>query len=144
MNRPVNLQNHIQFGTIKISNKTVNYLLPPPFQISKLPIAQHLPHRIFTFSRILAKMSGKFKFFGIYFLTCHTIVLGRLLPLSAMMERGPGGEGVRHIITLFLLRQKPLHLNPRHSTSSSGYNSLTIRAVLAVAASENALHVGGS
>ena len=39
MNQSINLQHHIQFGTIEISNKTINYLLSPPFQILYLPIA---------------------------------------------------------------------------------------------------------
>ena len=143
MNRPVNFQHHIQFGTIEIGDKTINYLLTPPFQVFYLPVAQQLPHRIFALSRILAEVSGKFKFLRVYLPMYYIIAAGRFLPLSAGVERESGGEGVLHTITLFLLRQKPLHLNARHGTRASSHDGLTIRAVLAVAASEDALHIGG-
>ena len=39
MNRSVNLKHYIQFGTVEISNISVNYLLPSPFQVFNLSIA---------------------------------------------------------------------------------------------------------
>ena len=89
-------------------------------------------------------MPSKFKFFRVcLMIPYYAVWLGRLLPLSATMERGSGGEGVIHITTLFLLRQKPLHLTASHVPRAGSHDGLTVDAVLAVTAGEDTLHIGG-
>ena len=89
-------------------------------------------------------MPSKFKFFRVcLMIPYYAVWLGRLLPLSATMERGSGGKGVLHTITLFILRQKPLHLNTSHGTRAGSHDSLAVDAVLAVTAGEDTLHIGG-
>ena len=75
VNRSVYFQSHIQFGTIKISDKAIYYLLSSPFEVFDFSVPQQLPHCFFTLRGNLTKTLSKFQLFWVYPLTTYYAII---------------------------------------------------------------------